>query len=66
MYYIGLDVHNKTISYCVKMRVARSIEKGRIVLLFRRGDGTQHQWVRYSFTCSGVRKQVVIDPSGED
>jgi hypothetical protein len=36
-----------------------------IVLLFRRGDRTQHQWVRYLHLL-GVRKQVIIDPPGED
>jgi hypothetical protein len=29
MYYIGLDVHKKTISYCVKDVAVRSTEKGR-------------------------------------
>ena len=29
MYFIGLDVHKKTISYCVRMRLAVRIWKAR-------------------------------------
>jgi hypothetical protein len=29
MHYIGLDVHKKTISYCVKDAAGRSIKKAR-------------------------------------
>jgi hypothetical protein len=29
MYYIGLDVHKKTISYCIKKRAVRSTGRGR-------------------------------------
>ena len=30
MYYIGLDVHKKTISYCVKDASGRVLQEGRI------------------------------------
>jgi hypothetical protein len=29
MYYIGLDVHKKTISYCVRMEAVRFMPKAR-------------------------------------
>jgi hypothetical protein len=30
MYYIGLDVHKKTISYCVKDAAGRVYQEGKI------------------------------------
>ncbi len=30
MYYIGLDVHKKTISFCVKDTAGRVLQEGRI------------------------------------
>src|ERR1700753_2945853 len=42
MYYIGLDVHKKTISYCVKDAAGRVLQEGRI-------GSTRHElngWIR--------------------
>ncbi|MGA7312545.1 MAG: hypothetical protein WBX22_01120 [Silvibacterium sp.] len=42
MYYIGLDVHKKTISYCVKDAAGRVHQEGRI-------GSTRHEldaWIR--------------------
>src|SRR5215472_16209119 len=36
-----------------------------IVFLFGRSDCTQQEWVRYLYML-GVRKQVILDPPGED
>ena len=36
-----------------------------IVFLFGRSDCTQQEWVRYLYLL-GVRKQVILDPPGED
>ena len=30
MYYIGLDVHKKTISYCIKDRSGQVLQEGKI------------------------------------
>jgi len=35
------------------------------MLLFRRCDGPQHQWMRH-FQRGRVRKQVLIDPTGKN
>ena len=42
MYYIGLDVHKKTISYCVKNASAQVLSEGKIGSTRRELDG----WVR--------------------
>ena len=42
MYYIGLDVHKKTISYCVKDAAGRVYQEGRIGSTRRELDA----WVR--------------------
>jgi len=42
MYYIGLDVHKKTISYCVKNAAGQVLSEGKIGSTRRELDG----WVR--------------------
>src|SRR5271154_2189569 len=42
MYYIGLDVHKKTISYCVKDAAGRVYQEGKIGSTRRELDG----WIR--------------------
>ena len=42
MYYIGLDVHKKTISYCVKDAAGRVHQEGKIGSTRRELDG----WIR--------------------
>ena len=45
MYYIGLDVHKKTISYCVKNAdIGQVLSEGKIGSTRRELDG----WVRIS------------------
>ena len=36
-----------------------------IVFLLGRGDGTQHQWMRY-FHLLSMRRQMIVDPAGEN
>ena len=42
MYYIGLDVHKKTISYCVKDAAGRVYQEGKIGSTRRELDS----WIR--------------------
>ena len=42
MYFIGLDVHKKTISYCVKDAAGRVHQEGKIGSTRRELDG----WIR--------------------
>ena len=49
MYYIGLDVHKKTISYCVKDVSGQVHREGQIGATRRELDG----WMNFSATLDG-------------
>ena len=43
MYFIGLDVHKKTISYCVKDAAGRVFQEGKIGSTRRKLDGPRNK-----------------------
>ncbi len=43
MYFIGLDVHKKTISYCVKDAAGRVFQEGTIGSTRRQLDGPRNE-----------------------
>src|ERR1700747_2667339 len=55
MYYIGLDVHKKTISYCVKDTRGQVLQEGRIGAT--RGALERQKCHRRSHGCTGLTFQ---------
>jgi len=52
MYYIGLDVHKRKISYCVKDSVAKSMRKDR----WPPGAWTWNRWMKTACRSRGARR----------